>query len=278
MNTGLEESIKHRVRTSAREKNLPIATLWQLIVMERILSRIGKSKYRNHFILKGGILLSQYLVLGRETRDLDFLLLNLSNDQQTIERIFEEIITINLSDGFSFENPVIRPLIHPASEYQGSRLKLTALFGKSRFKVEIDIGVGDLCQPVETHIDLTRLNIEQIPKAEITLMCYPPEFIFAEKLQSLVLLGDRNSRMKDFYDLFLMLQEPEFLDLKSVWNILSKVFRHRKTSLDLPFFSDSDNIQALQERWELFLKKLNSETIKNREIPLKIQGDFMKKI
>lgn len=103
MTTDLEKSFKAKLRAIAKEKNRDPADLWQNLTLERFLVRLAHSKYRDHFVLKGGILLSKYIEIGRETNDLDFLARKISNEVAGLKAIFEEIASIDPKDGFAFQ-------------------------------------------------------------------------------------------------------------------------------------------------------------------------------
>lgn len=100
MTSDLENSIKAKLRTIAKEMNRDPADLWQTLMLERFLARLGKSPYKNRFILKGGVLLSKYIEIGRETRDLDFLAREIKNEAEILKNIFEQIALVELEDGF----------------------------------------------------------------------------------------------------------------------------------------------------------------------------------
>ncbi len=103
MTSDLEKSIKHKLRAIAREKNRDPADLWQTLMLERFLVRLAHTPYRNHFILKGAILLSKYVEIGRETRDLDFSARQISNELDKLKDIFEEITKLIFKMAFRLE-------------------------------------------------------------------------------------------------------------------------------------------------------------------------------
>lgn len=140
MTADLEKSFKAKLRAIAKEKNRDPADLWQTLTLERFLVRLARSNYRNQFVLKGGILLSRYLEIGRETTDLDFLARKISNQVSTLETVFEEIAGIDLNDGFTFKEVKTNELNHPHMGYPGVEVAMMAYFGRTRFKVAIDIG------------------------------------------------------------------------------------------------------------------------------------------
>ena len=126
MTSDLEKSFKAKLRAIAKEKNRDPADLWQSLTLERFLVRMAKSEHRNHFILKGGILLSKYIEIGRETTDLDFLARKISNEISGLKVIFEKIAAIDLHDGFSFQEIKVGELAHPHMGYPGVEVSMMA--------------------------------------------------------------------------------------------------------------------------------------------------------
>lgn len=158
MTTDLEKSFKAKLRAIAKEKNRDPADLWQTLTLERFLVRLARSKYRDQFVLKGGILLSKYLEIGRETTDLDFLAKKISNQVSSLQAIFEEIAWLDLNDGFFFKEVKANELTHPHMGYPGAEISMMAYFGRTRFKVAIDIGFGDIVEPIKYKIRLTNYS------------------------------------------------------------------------------------------------------------------------
>ena len=137
MTTDLEKSFKAKLRAIAKEKNRDPADLWQTLTLERFLVRLANSKYRDQFVLKGGILLSKYLEIGRETTDLDFLAKKISNQVSSLQVIFEEIAAIDLNDGFIFKEAKASELTHHHMGYPGVEISMMAYFGSTRLVLEI---------------------------------------------------------------------------------------------------------------------------------------------
>lgn len=255
MMTDIEKSFKARLRNIAKETNRNAADLWQSVVLERFLVRLGLSPYRHNFILKGGVLLAKYISIGRETLDLDFLGIAMSNDKKFLKKNFSEIANIRLNDGFLFKDVDVAKLEHAHMAYAGIEVSMIAHFGSTRFPVAIDIGFGDIVKPIEKQIRLTHSLKGPLFEENISLLCYPPEFIFAEKLETLVFRGGVNSRMKDFHDLHTMLKSAE-VSYDSLETVVPAVFKHRQTPLSLPLkFSDRD-ILLLQSHWASYLTRL----------------------
>jgi hypothetical protein len=179
MTSDLEKSFKAKLRAIAKEKKRDPGDLWQSLTIERFLVRLAHSKHREHFVLKGGILLSKYIELGRETTDLDFLARKLNNEATRLKEVFEEIANIDLKDGFVFKEIQVNELRHPHMGYPGVEVSMRAYFGKTRLKVAIDIGFGDIVEAVEYTIPLTAYSKGVLFESKVKLACYPKEFIFA---------------------------------------------------------------------------------------------------
>lgn len=268
MTSDLEKSFKAKLRAIAKEKNRDPADLWQSLTLERFLVRLANSKHRKHFVLKGGILLSKYIEIGRETTDLDFLAQKLSNEVAGLKDIFEEITKIELKDGFVFQEIKVSELTHPHMGYPGAEVSMMAYFGKTRFKVAIDIGFGDIVDAVEYSIPLTTYSKGVLFESNVKLSCYPKEFIFAEKLETIIYRGSFNSRMKDFHDLYSLISSSEFSSFHNLEGVIRLVFEHRETPLTLPITYSEDEMKQLQTFWNEYLKNLRAENAENLPITL----------
>ena len=198
MSRAREQSVKERIRTLARERNLTFAQLWQKLILERFLARLCQSEYHTYFIFKGGSLLAQYITLGRETKDLDFLVKGLTNSLEFLTKAIDCICSIELDDGFSFERVKISQLTHPHMNYPGAQVSLLARLGGTKTHVHIDLGFGDLVEAVDYSIDLTSTRKGPLFESQIQVRCYPKEFIFAEKLETVIYRGEGNSRMNSY--------------------------------------------------------------------------------
>ena len=261
MTTDLEKSFKTKLRAIAKEKNRDPSDLWQTLTLERFLVRLARSKYRDQFVLKGGILLSKYLEIGRETTDLDFLAKKISNQVSFLQVVFEEIAGTDLNDGFIFKEVKASELTHPHMGYPGVEISMMAYFGRTRFKVAIDIGFGDIVETISYKIKLTNYSKGDLFEDTVELACYPKEFIFAEKLETIIHRGSFNSRMKDFHDIFSMISSSTLPSFKSLESIVRIVFEHRETKLLLPISFQEDEIIRMQNFWSEYLKNLRTESM-----------------
>ena len=141
--------------------------------------------------------MSQYFsFLERETKDLDFLVKQLKNSEEFLGKAFDDICRINLSDGFG-------KLPHPHVDYTGIEVLLLAKLGSPQSYIQIDLGFGDIVEPISHLLNLTDTSKGPLFESQIQVRSYPKEFIFAEKLETVVHRGIGNSRMKIFTILFL---------------------------------------------------------------------------
>lgn len=263
MTSDLEKSFKAKIRSIAKEKNRDPADLWQNLTLERFLVRLAHSQYRNYFIFKGGLLLSKYIEINRETKDLDFLARNLSNELKGLRDIFHEITCIDMKDGFTFQESKVYELAHPHMAYSGATATMTGYFGRTRFKVDIDIGFGDIVSPVDYALPLMASSKGTLFESSISLSCYPKEFIFAEKLETIIYRGSFNSRMKDFHDLYSMISVLEPSHFNNLAEIIRSVFEHRGTILAFPISYGEDEISQMQIFWTAYLKNLRTKDPNN---------------
>ena len=253
MTSAFEQSFKKRLSNIAKERNITPSKVWQNVITERFLVRLCRSSYHDHFVLKGGTLLARIIDINRETRDLDFAIQKLSNEITNLQKIFNEIIQINIDDGFVFANPTVGSLEHFHMEYPGARVKIEVHFGEAQFPLLIDLGFGDVVNLREKEL-LLLSNSKEPFEPSVTMKCYPIEFIFAEKLETLIYRKSENSRMKDYHDLYTLASSEKILNREDLAKAIRLVFEHRKTSLRLPIQFDAIAVEALQEYWKRYQK------------------------
>lgn len=244
-----EAALKERLKVIAVQKNIALGKVWKQLLLERFLARLSNSHYQDKFIFKGGLLLTQYINIHRETIDIDFLIKKIKNEMRHIEKIIKEIIAINSEDGFSFSWFASKELSQPHMKHSGFRVTLNAQFGKMQDKIQIDIGIGDAVSPIEMTFNLFEYKGKPIFSDEISLFVYPPETIFAEKFETIISKGTANSRMKDYHDLLMMMREPDFLETEKLLSSIQATFNHRETPLLLVINFDANGMQFLQALW-----------------------------
>ncbi len=251
-----ESALKERLKVIAAEKNTTLNKIWKQLLLERFLARLSNSSYQDKFIFKGGLLLAQYLTINRETIDIDFLMTNIQSQMQKIEEVIKDVAAVASDDGFSFSWFSIEELIHPHMEYAGFRVSLNVQFGEMQDKIQIDIGVGDVVEALEMTYELFEYKGKPIFAGEITLRVYPPETIFAEKLETIVYKGVINSRMKDYHDLLVMIREPDFLVIDKLVDTIGATFNRRGTQKRSSIQFDESGMQSLQVLWSQHLRGL----------------------
>lgn len=202
-------SVRARLLNLSKERNQPFELLLTRYTLERLLYRLSKSKHREKFVLKGAMLMRHWLDdPHRPTRDLDLLGFGDSDPELTLG-LFHEICAIEADDAVAFDNDaLVVDTVRDESGYSGLRLKTYANVDGARIRVIIDIGYGDATEPGLEEIELPVLLDQPAPN----LRAYPPETVIAEKFQAMVALGLANSRLKDFYDIWILAKTHEFKD------------------------------------------------------------------
>ncbi len=160
------------------------------MAFERLLARVGASQHRNKLIFKGGLCLKQFVDSGRETIDIDFLIKKVDSQQGTVQSIFEDVLEIELDDAFKFALIDCTQLESEHKRYPGYRINIQVNLGKTRDRLQVDLGVDDIVDEFE--MDLGVLQYKGAPlmsHGRVSILAYPPEFIFSEKLQAIIELG-----------------------------------------------------------------------------------------
>jgi predicted nucleotidyltransferase component of viral defense system len=266
-----EDALKQRLVFIVNQTGKQHQEVWKQLLLERFLSRVSKSAHQDKFIFKGGLLLAQYLEIGRETTDLDFLIKKIKNEASIIQKIIEEIILENeVSDGFIFSFDSIEELKQPHMDYAGFRVNLNAQFNKMKGTVQLDIGFGDAVIPDEDIYRPFEYKGKPIFEGEITLMVYPVETIFAEKLETIISKGSSNSRMKDYHDVLLMMREKGLLEVNKLKSCVNETFKNRETALSFPIAFNEVGMTSLSVLWKSHVQKLGKVSAK-----LGIGSDFV---
>ncbi len=249
-----EQALKDRLQTIARERGIPFNACWKQLLLERFLTRLSGSTHSNKFIFKGGFLLSYLMEIGRETMDLDFLLTRMNAEGNELRKIFEEIISVHSDDGFVFSFHSLQTLNQPHTNYPGYRVVLNTTFAKMKDKIQVDIGIGDVVEPLTREIPLIQYRGKPFFEIAVSLLVYPLETIFSEKLETILSKGASNSRMKDYHDLILLIR-GKGLNIEKLKKAVSSTFSHRGTSFR-PIEFDEASQKALQKLWAAHLQGL----------------------
>jgi len=245
-----EQALKDRIKIIADLEDRNFNEVWRELTMERLLVRLSHSGHSEKFIFKGGLLLSHYLEIGRETKDADFLATQLNAEAVNIEKAFQEICAASVGDGFIFSYSNITPLEQPHMNYPGFRVGIAIKFGeKMKDRIQVDIGVGDVVDPKEESLELYQYKDKPIFEGSVSLRVYPVETIFSEKLETIISKGAANSRMKDYHDLLLLCREKGLLDIAKLKDDIAKTFTNRKSELRLPISFTKDSFTQMQQLW-----------------------------
>lgn len=204
------DSLKARASNLSKKTNIPNKYLIQNFMFEALLKRISKSKYKDKFIIKGGFLLSSIFGVNlRSTMDLDTTIKGLPLDRETITNVINEIIRIDVEDNVKLDIENIKD-IREEELYSGFEVNLKAEFDGLKTNLMIDITTGDVITYEEIEFKYSTLFDNEI----INIMTYNYETIIAEKFESIISRNIDNTRMKDYYDLYM------FVHLK--WDDINK--------------------------------------------------------
>lgn len=252
----IEASIRARLQNKAKETNRPFSEILQYYGMERFLYRFSRSKYSDKFILKGALMFTVWQVPERRTTlDIDFLA-RYDNKVADIEMVMKDVCNMPVEpDGLMFDSKTVKGRkIKEDADYEGVRVKFMGFLERSRIPMQIDVGFGDIIYPKPKIIDYP--IILDFPKPH--LKGYPAESVVSEKFEAMVKLGLLNSRMKDFYDIWLMMRQFDF-NGSNLSEALKRTFEHRKTLFpqSKPLFAEEiyDEKSDRQTLWKAFLKK-----------------------
>lgn len=195
------EQVKGRIKNVAKQNDADARTLMRIYMMERFLERVSVSSYRDNFIIKGGILVTALVGVSlRSTMDIDTSIRNQNLSEEDAKRVITEIKDINLEDGVTFEIKDVSNIMDEM-EYPGIRFTMNALLGKLVTPMKIDLSTGDVITPHAIEYEY-RLLLEE---RTIKLWSYNLETVIAEKFQTILARGLLNTRMRDFYDIRMLL-------------------------------------------------------------------------
>lgn len=250
-------SVRQRLLNLAHASGQPLELLLTRYALERLLHRLSTSPHRDRFVLKGAMLLVTWFAEPhRATRDVDLLGFGDATEAALLET-FREIMAIEVDDGVSFDLKGLRiEAIREELEYGGSRLRTTAALAGARIPINVDIGFGDAVVLGIEEIDLPVLLDMPSPH----LRAYPPETVVAEKFHAMVVLGRANSRMKDYYDVWMLLAAFD-LQPERLRQAIVATFARRGTAIpaEVPdglsdaFANDAGKLR----QWEAFARNLS---------------------
>jgi predicted nucleotidyltransferase component of viral defense system len=252
-------SVRARLLNLARERGQVFDLLLTRYALERLLYRLSVSKYRNRFVLKGAILLTTWFDdPHRPTRDLDLLGFG-DASSSTMLALWKDVCDTALHDGITFDSDALRvDPIHEELEYGCLRIRTTATLSGARISVTVDVGFGDAVEPGIEEIELPVLLDLPAPR----LRAYARETVVAEKFHAMVALGHANSRMKDFYDVWVLSKTYAFSNERLARAVAATFTRRRTPIPDTPpdaFTPEFFRNEGKLRQWSAFVRDLSGE-------------------
>lgn len=250
------KQLKDKVRNISKGNSDIAKVLIRTFMMERFLERVSLSKYRNNFILKGGMLVASMVGVDlRATMDIDTTVNALPLNEIDAERIISEICEIEADDGVQFRVTSVTTIMEEF-EYPGIRMMLEATLDRMRQPIKLDISTDDVITPTAIEYEY-KLMFED---RTISVLSYNTETLLAEKIQTILARGIANTRMRDFYDVYGIIEVNEDkIDKAILIEAFEATCEKRETVFSREDIKSmlnkiSDN-EAMEQMWELFRKK-----------------------
>lgn len=248
-------SLKAKIRNIAKAKNIPAQVILQNYMFERFLVRLSKSRYKEKFVLKGGMLVAAIVGIdNRATMDLDTTLKNLPITPETIEKALKEIFEINLDDDVKFGLKGISS-IREDDIYGGYRVALDAIYETIVTPMTIDVSTGDVITPKAVKFDFTGIFDDEL---KFELWAYNIETILAEKIETILRRSMFNTRPRDFYDAYILITTQNF-ERTIFAEALEKTIEHRGTRNQISDFNSTMDVIAsstdLRKMWNNYQKQ-----------------------
>jgi hypothetical protein len=250
-------SVLARLKNVAQEEGLSFNDVLQTYVNERFLARIDQSRQAKGLLLKGAQMLRVWgITRSRPTMDIDLLRRGVADEKSLIELVRSCATTVDPTDGVTFDaSSIVAESIREETSYVGTRIRLQARLDNVRQTVQIDFGTGDAVHPAPLKIEFPLL----LGGTPIRLDGYPAEASIAEKFHAMVQLDQRNSRMKDFYDVWILSETLEFSS-DALGRAIFETFERRRTQMPaaIPaaftatFYEDASHMK----QWSAFAKRI----------------------
>jgi predicted nucleotidyltransferase component of viral defense system len=256
MNTSTQ--LKALIRNISKVKGISAQVLLRNYMFERLLERISVSKFRHNFILKGGMLIASIVGIDtRSTMDMDVTVKGLPVTEKTIKDIFDEIVSLNINDGV---NITINRIDHIRDEadYRGFKVSLNTSFDGIKQTLKIDITTGDTITPCEVGHKFSLMFEERT----IDVLAYNLETVFAEKLETIISRGTTNTRMRDFYDIYILKKlQSKNIEQRQILEAINRTFANRGTANLLNdknlIISEIKESKIMQDLWSDYQKAYN---------------------
>lgn len=243
--------LKAKIRNLSAGDSRKAQTLIRNYIMERFLERVALSRYRNNFILKGGMLVAAVVGLDtRATMDIDTTVKSLHLDMENARRIIDEIISVEIPDGVNFSITRATDIMEE-HDYSGIRFMLEATMDNLRQAIKIDISTGDVITPRAVEYSYHLMFEDR----SISLLTYNLETLLAEKMETIMSRGTANTRMRDFYDIYVISHQKSF-DQGVLRDAFYATSEKRETVVQIPDFMDTissiESDEVMRSQWENF--------------------------
>lgn len=250
--------LKALVRNLTKGDSLQAQIIMRNYVMERFLERISLSKYRNNFILKGGMLVAAMVGLDtRSTMDIDTTIKNMPLSVENAKEMMEEIIAIPIDDGMTFSIKSVGEIMDEA-EYSGVRANLEATLETMRTPLKVDISTGDIITPGEVSYTFKLMFEERT----ISILAYNLETVLAEKMETVIARGVANTRLRDYYDLYILQNEYTYVINMEQFKAALLATSKKRNSIQLiaegnRILKEIEDSEIMQELWKSYQKKFS---------------------
>ena len=248
-------AVKTKIKNKAGGNSDKSQIMLRIYLMERLLERVSLSKYRDNFVLKGGLLVSSLVGVDmRSTMDVDTTVKSLPVNKKSVQKILEEIMAIELEDGVSFRISKVQDIME-GHEYEGLRFMIECSMERLKQTIKIDISTGDEITPGAIAYKLPLI----IEDRSIDLWAYNLETILAEKLETIMVRGEANTRMRDFYDIHVLIQQDiETVDRDTLKAAFYATCKNRGSTAQIGTINDVISKiagdETMKQQWDNYRK------------------------
>ena len=248
-------AVKAKIKNKACGDSDKSQIMLRIYLMERLLERVSLSQYRDNFVLKGGLLVSSLVGVDmRSTMDVDTTVKSLPLNKMSAQKILEEIIAIEVDDGVVFRITKVQDIME-GHEYEGIRFMIECTIDKLKQTIKVDISTGDEITPRAVAYKLPLI----IEDRSINLWAYNLETLLAEKLETIMVRAEANTRMRDFYDIHVLLkQDAVTIDRGTMKSAFYATCKRRKSTEQIVTIDDVVNKiaddEVMKQQWTNYQK------------------------
>ena len=248
-------AVKAKIKNKAGGDSDKSQIILRIYLMERLLERVSLSQYRDNFVLKGGLLVSSLVGVDmRSTMDVDTTVKSLPLNKRSAQKILEEIIAVKLEDGVAFRITKVQDIME-GHEYEGIRFMIECTMDKLKQTIKVDISTGDEITPRAVAYKLPLI----IEDRSINLWAYNLETLLAEKLETIMVRAEANTRMRDFYDIHVLIeQDVVTIDRDTMKSAFYATCKRRKSTERIVTIDDVINKiaddEVMKQQWKNYRK------------------------